>query len=461
MDADPKPLDEGVAKDLAERLAPDPRVVGTAWLPRERTLVVATTWDGLDALTAALPSVGAVLAGAGERIERTVARNVARRWEAILADGRRLAAEAVRIADLKPSARGEDAAPLHDPRGLMDQWARWSRGRRPGADEGETPRPHAAAFAADDALRCLDSVPPGSRIVRADGTAPRAVRHVAAAGLRAVRERLRGADAATPAETALAARVDAALAAMPGPGEGWRVEPTGDDRAAERLEAFLRIADGEGFKGDRVLFDAAAARLASLSGRTPVFDEGFAVATFDAVEARFRFGEGIGGCKRPLVPCVHVGVGVTPKDDLEFWAGPSVREHGCSVASTHDRGDRTVVPRTAGKDAFFDALHAAVDDAWDRLPEFVRTARRAGRTEETDPASALRPLHLPRTFAEGALELARRGGGSISRLALALSLARFGDDASPLIARKLGLAAGRLLATTPGTDDPDEPAVCP
>jgi hypothetical protein len=252
--------------------------------------------------------------------------------------------------------------------------------------------------------------------------------------------------AADPVVADIRRRAAAVLAAVPRPGEGLRVVPGRDapEDPQAALEGFYRVADGEGFLGDRVLFEAARVRLTELSRRAPVFEEGFVVPTFDAVEARFRFGDGIGGCKVPLVPGVHVGVGVTPADELEFWAAPSVREAACSVACVADTGTRSVRARTVGKDALLAALLEAVDAAWDELPDFLRAARRAARTPVEDAAAAYRPLHLPKTFVEGARRILGNPARP-SRLALALALCRNGDDAAPLVARKLGLAAGRLL----------------
>jgi hypothetical protein len=94
-----------------------------------------------------------------------------------------------------------------------------------------------------------------------------------------------------------------------------------------------------------------------------------------------------------------------------------------------------------------------VDRAWEELPDFLRTARRAGRTPVQDVEEALRPLHLPRSYREAA----KRGLGAAatpSRLQTALALARAGSAEAPVNARKFGLAAGRFVALTPpGADD--------
>jgi hypothetical protein len=208
------------------------------------------------------------------------------------------------------------------------------------------------------------------------------------------------------------------------------------------------VADGEGFLGDRMLFAEATKRMTELSRRAPVFDEGFVLPTFDAVEARWRIGEATGGCKTPLVPGIHVGVCVTPEDHLEFWAAPFVREPLATVACVADAGTRVVRERAAGKEALVAACVAEVERAWDELPDFLRAARRAGRTPAGDVESALRPLHLPRSYREAA----KRGIGRLltpTRLQVATALARAGEDQEPLHARKFALAAGRVLAANP------------
>jgi hypothetical protein len=85
-----------------------------------------------------------------------------------------------------------------------------------------------------------------------------------------------------------------------------------------------------------------------------------------------------------------------------------------------------------------------VDAAFDRLPALIDRARDATK-ESVDPAAAMSPLHLPKSFVERAK---RRGADALmcSRLTVALAVARAGHDCAPLVARKLGLAAGRVLA---------------
>jgi hypothetical protein len=256
--------------------------------------------------------------------------------------------------------------------------------------------------------------------------------------LSSVRSTLRSDHAA---EAALARRIDAALRSEPAVGEGLRV--LGDDDPAAAFESFLATADDEGFKGDRVLFGEAVERLRALSKREPTFDQGFVVPTFDAVEAAFALGDAVGGCQPPLVPGIYVGVGVTPADALEFWAAPFVRFATSTVACVDDLGERDVVARAAGRAPMTAALTSAIDAAWDRLPALIDRAR-ASTTESVDPAAVLAPLHLPRSFVERAK---RHGADALmcSRLRCALALCAAGEDASPLVARKLGFAAGRAL----------------
>ncbi len=446
------------APELLAALAADERVVGAASLAwdrfdaREARLVIATTWDGLEGVKAGLPKFGALAVGA----EPHVAHHDGA-WTAVTAAGRRISIAAARIGDLKPGRDGVGAVPVVDPRGVIDQWARWSANRaEDGAEsasgDGAAPGGAACGGAASRSLVELDHLLREAEARMARG---RIAADYTWAVLRAGRAAL---DLADPVQASLAARADAVLAATPGPGTGLRATFRAGDPAAT-LERFYLVADGEGFLGDRFLFNAASKQLAELSRRAPVFDEGFVVPTFDAVEVRWRFGDGVGGCKVPLVPAVHVGVGVTPEDHLEFWAAPAVREPGCSLACVADLGVRTVVPRTAGKDALLAALAAAVDDAWDRLPTLLRSARRAAKITEADALAAWKPLHLPKSFT-GAARRALEAGSSRSRLALALALARAGDDAAPLVARKLGLAAGRLLWTTPAPSAPGDDAAC-
>ena len=426
-----------------DALAADDRIIGAAELDEHpnagRSLWIVTSWDGRDPVAADLARLGTLALGA----EPAVARSDGNHWQGLSADGRRVELDVVRIGDLKPSARGERATVVRDTKQLLEQWTRWSAGRDRTREQAAAPDRAQRLLWTDALLRTFTEIPAGSASVRSAG-APRQLRSSTASVLRQRRSELPADD---PVADALRARIDTALASMPGEGTGLRVVPDTSDPAAS-LEAFLRVADAEGFLGDRVLFDAAVKRLTELARRTPVFDEGFVLPTFDAVEARWRVGDGVGGCKTPLIPGVYVGVGVTPKDHLEFWAAPFVREPLCTVACVADDGTRVVLERTAGKDAFFGALLGEVDRAWDGLPDLLRAARRAGRTPAGDVERALSPLHLPKSYRLAA----REGVGrrlTPSRLQVALALARAGDDQDPLNARKFGLAAGRLLAETP------------
>lgn len=437
---------------LLDTLARDPRVVGAADLsdvngpaapPRgPRVLVIVTTWDGGASLPVDLPRIGAL--AAGEAV--VVSDRDGASWRGLTAALGRIDVRVVRIGDLKPSAAGEHAAVVIDRKGLVDQWVRWSRGRDRTRDVPVSASRDRELLDLAELADALDSISHGTTRLTPDG--PRPLRPMLVRRARELRPHMRTDDAAG---AALVARIDAALAASPHDGAGYRVVPDTNLPPAAALERFLGIADGEGFLGDRVLFDAAARRLAELSRRAPVFDEGFVVPTFDAVEARWRFGEGIGGCKVPLIPAVHVGVGVTPSDALEFWAAPAVRMPPALVACVADPGARVVLERTAGKDALLAALLGEVERAWDELPEFVRTARRASRSSAGDAESALRALHLPRSYRE-AVRAVLAAVSSPTRMQLALALARVGTGEDPLNARKLGLAAGRVLAETPAGD---------
>lgn len=437
-------LDRGTADDV---------VVGCARLPAggdTLRLRIVATWHGHDRVVADLPRLGALALDGAAAVEE---RNGSR-WSGLRADLRRADLDVVRIGELRPGPDGEDAAVVHDPLGAVDQWIRWSRGRDRAAAAPSPPEAlrAAAVLETDSLLRSFEAIVPGARrLLRSGGDEP--LRPMVARRLREAASGLRD-DGAV--ETSLAARVRDALRGMPGPGAGTRDVPGRRDPGSA-YDAFLRVADDEGFLGDRVLFDAARAHLAGLTRRTPVYDEGFVVPTFDAVEVRWRIGDGVGGCKVPFVPCIHVGVGVTPEDHLEFWAAPALREPLCAVAAIGDDGRRTVLPRTSQRDAFLSTLLAAVDAAWDALPSFLRTARRAGRTQEPDADAALAPLHLPKSLRAGALALLPARAGA-SRLSIALALARCGDDAEPLVARKLALASGRLVATTPPSSAPADAA---
>jgi hypothetical protein len=425
------PLD---ATRLVETLRDDPRVQGLVRLAATdgRTrLVVATTWDGRGAVAARLPEL------AGHVVDTVDAATLHEgpRLDLLTPTGERLELRAVRIGDLKPSAEGEGGEPLLDPKGLLAQWVEWSHGRprtEPDADvlEREGAR---RVLGIDDGLRSLVQLAPGSTVLHADGTAA-PIRHAAATHLRARAGRL----PAGAAAEAVHARIAEALRAMPHAAAGLRVSGPG---ARER---FLSVADAEGFAGDRVLLDAAETHVRAALGREPVFEVGFALATFDQVEARYALGEAVGGCQPPLVPGLLVGVAVTPADELALWSAPTVREPTGAAACVADDGTRAVVARTAGKDALLGALTDAVDGALDTLPTFLRRARGAHLEHVDDPEALLRPLHLPRSHvlaggAHGALT------PGTTRLLAALALARAATDMEPVVARKLELAAGRLL----------------
>ncbi len=445
---------------LIERLATDVRVLGVARLhtptpagaaPRAPVgplsrLLVATTWDGFEPLAAALPElVALVLTGPDVVVDAHGGRA-----EGLAPDGARVEIALERMADLKPEPRrGLGAEPLFDPRGLLAQWAEWSAGKPPDAPSPqvlETER-RRRILRADDVLRAVDAL--DARVVPDAGGA-RALRDVLGERARAALARLGDG----PAESALRARAARVLAAVPRAPSGIRASRAdGDDDARER---FLAVADAEGFAGDRVLLDAAEARLAALLGRAAVFEEGFALPSFDQVEARYALGEAVGGCKPPLVPGVHVGVGVTPDDRLEFWAAPCVREPLGHVACVADDGRRDVRSRDAGRDALVAALCDAVEDAYEALPALLRRARGAHLERIEDARAALRPLHLPASHVAAALAagLPERP----TRLELALSVARAGTCVAPIAARKLALAAGRVLRAAPEVADADCPA---
>lgn len=422
---------------FVESLRDDPRVLGIARRgvgdSQQTRLFVVSTWDGGVTLPAELSRLCAPLVGGGVPIEELRTGGdlrVAAIWEGLGADGTRAEVVLMRAEDLVPDGISVYAKPLHDPRGLIERYAS-AREREKGPTRSEQRR-----FLMADGL------------ARSGGRT--SSRHVGI--LRSVRDELSPDD---PAQSSLAARIGEALRAEPGPGEGYRpgLDPASSDREwegtregfeSERekwLEHFLSTADDEGFKGDRVLFGEAVKRLRELSKREPVFDQGFVVPTFDAVEAGFVTGDAVPGATS-LLPGVYVGVGVTPKDALEFWAAPFVREPSCSVACVDDTGERDVVLRTAGRDPMIASLTRAIDAAWARLPGLLAAA---AATETVDPAAAIATLHLPRSFVERAKS---RGAGvpSSARIGVALALARAGHDCAPLVARKFGLAAGRVLA---------------
>jgi hypothetical protein len=408
-------------------LKDDPRVVGIARLdggvPGATQLLVVTTWDGFDALAPELPRIASPLLADGPRIER----NVDGRWTGVDAEGARAEIALRRVGDLVPTCDGAEAEALHDPRGLVKQWIQVSR-KSPDAE-----------FEARLAAQPLDAVLTIDAHLRFNAAGnPGPLREMDWM-LSSVRPALRSDH---PSEAALARRIDAALRYEQLAGEGLRVLP--DDDPAAAFESFLAAADDEGFKGDRVLFGEAVERLRALAKRSPTFDQGFVVPTFDAVEAAFALGDAVGGCQPPLVPGVYVGVGVTPTDALEFWAAPFVRFATSSVACVDDHGGRDVVARAAGRGPMTAALTSAVDAAWDRLPALIERARES-TNESVDPSAVLAPLHLPKSFVERAK---RHGADALmcSRLRCALALCAAGEDASPLVARKLSFAAGRALA---------------
>ncbi len=431
---------------LLAALQGDERVHGVVRLaPTDgRTrLIIATTWDGLDAVAARLPEFAALLL---DTQDAALVPGEAR-LDMVARGGERLELRAMRIGELTPRTEGDGGEPLLDPRGLLRQWVDWSAGRPRHAptDDATERSVERRILACDDVIRSFSALAPGSRLVTPTREA-RGLRH-------AMATRLRTRVAALPAGAAadaLRARVREALGAMPQAAAGLRV--TGTD-ARER---FLAVADDEGFAGDRALLDAAESQVRASTGREPRFEAGFALATFDQVEARYALGAAVGGCKPPLVPGLLVGVAVTPADDLALWAAPTVREPACDAACVADEGRRTVVPRDAGRDALLGACTDAVDEALDALPVLLRRARSAHREVLETPRDLLATLHLPRSFiaaaeAHGGLET------RVSRLLCALALARAATDMEPLVARKLEFAAGcLLLGAAPGDDDGDD-----
>jgi hypothetical protein len=404
----------------------DPRVLGVAeTFPRDDILrlLVVCTWDGGVSLVDELPRLGARVTPGPSRIEVSETPPVGpvvAYWRGLGVDGTRAELALRRAGDLVPDLTGRKSRPVHDPRGLIRTWIDASeRDRAKGTER--TP-------VHDDVFLRADLEMRNWPIARLDFRT-----YYQHDLLRAARRAIAPDD---PAQAALAVRLDEYESATPQDAEGLRLRGN--------LEAFLAVADDEGFKGDRVLFGEAVTRLRDLSKREPVFDQGFVVPTFDAVEAAFALGEAVGGCQPPLVPGVYVGVGVTPRDALEFWAAPFVRDPTCSVACVDDAGDRDVVERAAGREPMAASLISAVDAAWERLPALIDRARDAAK-EQVDPSAVLATLHLPKSFVERAK---RRGASALmcSRLTVALAVARAGHDCAPLVARKLGLAAGRVLA---------------
>lgn len=412
---------------FVESVRDDPRVLGVARLAERlrgiTQILVVTTWDGAETLPLEIGRLAAPLVGGGAPIQAlrredpAMPRNHAV-WRGLGEDGTRVTVALRRAGDLVPAGDGLGAESLHDPRGVVESWLRACR-TVTDADAEPIAGRHAEEFLwADFVLRA--------------GARPLDARE--SDRLRSARMRL---SAEHPAERALAARIDAELAATPLPGEGLRVLGGAGDGAA--FERFLTAADAEGFKGDRVLFSGAVARIRDLAGHEPVFEKGFVVPTFDAVEAAFAT-DGAG----MLRTGIYVGVGVTPADALEFWAAPYAREGDCAVPCVDDDARRDVVQREAGRAPMVAALAAAVDAAWARLPAFVERCE-AARDEQEAPDAILPRLHLPRSFVERARR-ALPGDRAPTRFDAAMALARAGDECAPLAARKFGLAAGRVLA---------------
>ncbi len=411
--------DERVER-FVEAVKDDPRVLGVTRVGGSfhpgPALRVVTTWDGYTSLPAELRRLGAALLPDGPLVD--VLDEARAHWSGMSIDGVRASISLGRVADLKPRDPDEPAdTVVWDPHGFIASWiACVAKPTTQSADRGAYVI-LAAGFADVLERRMTET---------GDGISTRA---------RNMLDRLRADD---PIAARVRARLAGALPQLTRAGRGERI------RGAERFESFLGIADDEGFTGDRVLFTAATARLRSLAKREPAFDHGFFVPTFDLVEAAFALGEAVGGCKPPLVPGVYVGVDVTPADALELWAAPFVRVATSSVACVDDTGERDAVVRTAGRDATLAALTSAVDEAWERLPALIESARAAAE-ESVDPAALLASLHLPRSFVERAK---RRGADALmsSRLSVALALCAAGEGTAPLVARKLGFAAGRALA---------------
>jgi len=415
----------------------DPRVLGVARLAEHSIeglqLLLVTTWDGGESLPAELPRLAGPLAGDGPRIEQLRhpapphARMTAT-WTALGTDGTRAFVGLRRAGDLVPQFGAREVEILHDPRGVIETW------RRAAVNASD-----AACLANEQASDATDEQFLVDQMLRDEENGLTEWSTESYDWFAVARERLDQSDAA---QASLAARIDAHRAISPGEAAGLRA--LGGDHPPAAFETFLGVADDEGFKGDRVLFGEAVTRLRDLSKREPVFDQGFVVPTFDAVEAAFALGEAVGGCQPPLIPGVYVGVGVTPKDALEFWAAPFVRDPTCSVACVDDTGERDVVERAAGRDPMVATLTSVLDAAFDRLPALIDRARDT-TTESVDPAAVLATLHLPRSFVERAK---RHGADALmcSRLTVALAVARAGHDCAPLVARKFGLAAGRVIA---------------
>jgi hypothetical protein len=436
---------------LVERLSADDRVQGAVLLAAPggsddpgpgdaASVLIASTWNGYDDLVVELPDLATLVGRAG------VVHGDGPRLRCILEDLTRLDLEVVRISDLSPAPRGIGGHVLADRDGVLAQWVRWSAGRTPDPVDEDARRAE-RLLALDETMRLVERSRPQAqgRGVVAD----RPFRHATEHHLRRHRERLGD----TPVERALVQRIDDLLLPIPQCGEGLVI--TGDDEAYER---FLAVADAEGFRGDRPLFEHARERLTAMNRGPALFEQGFLVPTFDAVEARFRLDVPTGGCKVPLVPAVYVGVGVTPQDHLEVWAAPAIRAANLDTACVWDDGERTTLPRAGGKDPLLAALDTALDVAYERVPDLIARTRRSAHETVKDARAVLAPLHLPASHVEGVLLVAAGSAGIRTRQDAALALCRSAANASPLVARKLALAAGRLLAlAAPDAADDDAP----
>lgn len=421
-----------------------PEVEGIARLaglrdPSRTRLLVATRYDAWAAVAARVrvlfehdaPAGRAVATSDGGRVAST-----ARTVSALDTDGARLDVEVVRVGEVLPCAVGETAEPLHDPKGVLEQWVRWSRGR---------PKPERSAVDAaaellelDDALRSIETLPPGAGPVGA----PRSVRHATTHLLH------RRADAMQHyGAEAFRERLTSATADVPPPAEAVR-EDAGGEAGWER---FLGLADREGFRGDRVLFEAVTARLAELTDSQPTFAIGFCLPTFDQVEGRWDLDRTVDLGGHTFRAGVWFGVGVTPADALEFWAAPCLTPVDGGVEWIADDGERPALLRTAGRDAFTDLLRDAVDRAHARASAFEDAAASAFETEAADVDAAARSLSLARSAA-GAIRrfLPTIGAGESATAGhIALALSRAATEADPLVARLYARAAGRLAARAP------------
>lgn len=425
---------------VTARLEADARVLGAAqpagsdlaFAPGvELRLVIACRYDAHAGVIADLPGLLAPevdLDGARSACDGTGLR-------AITKSGVHVVVDVTPMSLLRPDARGEGARVLVDRTGAMDQWVRWSAGRP--AETEDTQRLAAeCALSADRVLRAL-----ASETVTVEPRRDPIDRWTAQL------DPDHGVDAAL-------LRAAADLRALrPVPGAGLTVHAGVEPGGA--FESFLAVADAEGFRGDRVLFERARDLLSQRPGAHVTFEAGWCLPTFDAVAVRFALGPPVGGCKVPLAPAVAVGVEVTAADDLAFWAAPAVREAAGTFACVKDDGERTVLARDAGRDAFFAALDHCVTTAADDVPDLLARARGAARERLDDLETALRATHLPLSHRTRVL---RRLGGAalVTRLELALALTRSARDEGALGAAKLSWAAGRVLAVA----SPAAPDAC-